>query len=257
MPAQSSVVVLTYHSISSEPGPTSIPVEVFSRQMAGLAESGYRSMTLQDFLDWRSGREAPGGQALITFDDGFADFHRDAAPILAEHGFSALVFLPTALMGGHEAWKGANDPARRLMAWDQVKALAAAGVEFGAHGTTHADLTMLSPEARRAEIEDSGEELAQRLGKPTRSFAAPYGHVDRAVLADLASTYEVAFGVRMDRPRRDDPREDVPRIDMHYFRDSRRWREFLRRDDLYFNARRALRAVKAASSGLLPAGGRP
>lgn len=242
-------VVLTYHSISEAAGPTSIPVETFRMQMASLAAEGYASMTLQDFLDWRGGGAADR-RVLITFDDAFLDFREAAHPILSRHTFTSVVFVPTRRLGAAEAWDGADNPARPLMSWDHLEALADNGVEFGSHSLTHADLTAVPTPIRHDEIEQSGAELAMRLGRPTRSFAAPYGRVNAAVLADLRGRYEVAFGTRLDRPRRSDDAVDIPRIEMHYFRDSARWRDFLRGQDGYFQARRALRGAREALARL-------
>lgn len=236
-------VVLTYHSISQTPGPTSIPVATFRMQMETLAAEGYGSMTLQDFLDWRGGAAAER-RALITFDDAFLDFREAAQPILRRHNFTSVVFVPTRRLGGAEAWDGADTPARPLMSWDQVEALAEDGVEFGSHSLSHADLTAVSSPVRHDEIEQSGAELAHHLDRPTRSFAAPYGRVNAAVLADLRGRYELAFGTRFARPRRSDDAVDVPRIEMHYFREAARWRDFLRGRDGYFQARRALRGAR-------------
>ena len=244
-----AALVLTYHSISAAPGPTSTPVETFRMQMATLAQAGYASMAVQDFLDWRAGALDGARRVLITFDDAFLDFCETAHPILRGHGFSVVMFAPTGKLGTPEAWDGADVPARPLMNWDQVIALADDGVEFGAHGVNHADLTAVSPAERRAEIEQSGAELTKRLGRPTRSFAAPYGHVNPAVLADLRGRYEVAFGTRFDRARRDDDLFDVPRVDMHYFRDPAHWRSFLEGGNTYFQVRKLLRAVRETASG--------
>lgn len=249
-----SVLVLTFHSISNEAGPTSIPTEIFRRQMDALADAGYSVLTIDDFIDWkRDPNPAPARRALITFDDGFADFATQAFPVLEARGFSSLMFIPTEKVGGAEAWNGANSPARALMTWAQIEALAKRGVEFGSHSLTHADLPNLGPTERRDEIHRSGAILAERLGVPTKSFAAPYGHVSPDVLADIDAAYEVAFGVRFNRARQGDSIIDVPRIEMHYFRDPRRWRQFLNGDDVYFQARRALRGLKARAPRFLKA----
>jgi peptidoglycan/xylan/chitin deacetylase (PgdA/CDA1 family) len=250
-----SVPVLAYHSISREGGPTSIAPETFRMQMDVLVECGFASMTCGDFLDWHSGRDAAAtSRALITFDDAYADFASEAFPILRERSFSSIVFVPTGKVGQREDWRGAHPAARALMTWSTLRDLAAAGVEFGGHGVSHADLTRLTPELRRREIDHCAQELAARIERPVRSFAAPYGHVNRAVLADIARTYEVAFGTRLERvfPTRD--RFDVPRIEMHYFRDARRWRDFILGEESYFRVRRALRRVRAAASQVLPRG---
>jgi peptidoglycan/xylan/chitin deacetylase (PgdA/CDA1 family) len=253
--ASGDALVLTYHSISARPGPTSIPVETFRDQMTALAEAGYTALTVDGFLNWRASGAGPDRKVLITFDDAFLDFRDAAHPILREHGFPAVVFAPTGKLGGDEAWGGGDSPGRPLMSWNDLDALTADGVEFGAHGVTHADLTAIPPQARREEIERSGAMLAERLGRPTRSFAAPYGHVNAAVLDDLAGRYEVAFGVRLDRARRNDPALDVPRIEMHYFRDAGRWRDFLAGANGYFQTRRLLRGVRETAERLRAVGG--
>jgi len=250
-----SVPVLAYHSISREGGPTSIAPETFRMQMDVLAECGFASMTCGDFLHWHSGPDAVAtNRVLITFDDAYADFATEAFPILRERSFSSLVFVPTGKIGKHEDWQGANAPARALMTWSTVRDLAAAGVEFGGHGVSHTDLTRLTPALRRREIEHCAHELAARIGRPVRSFAAPYGHVNRVVLADIAVTYEVAFGTRLERvfPKRD--RFDIPRIEMHYFRNAGRWRDFILGEELYFRLRHALRGVRAAANRVWPRG---
>lgn len=244
-------LILTYHSISETPGPTSIAPSVFAAQIAALAETGYRSMTLAEFEDWRAGAPVDR-RVLITFDDAFLDFHETAHPILKSHGFSSVVFAPTACLGGAENWAGANSPPRPLMSWDQVKALADQGVEFGSHTLSHADLTAAAPDVRRREIDDSAVELEARLGRPTRSFAAPYGRVNPAALTDMRARYAVAFGTRFDRVSRSDDPIDLPRIEMFYFRNTRRWRAFLKGRTGYFHARRVLRTVREAIQGKAP-----
>lgn len=254
----SQTLVLTYHSVSAAPGPTSTPMETFRMQMDELAEAGYAAMTIADFIDWRSGRLPPARRALITFDDAFLDFAEAAHPILKTHGFSSVVFVPTGKLGGPEAWLGADTPARTLMSWDQIELLARDGVEFGSHSINHADLTAIPPDERRREIVESGDELERRLGKPTRTFAAPYGHVNKPALAEIAARYEAAFGTRFDRPRQDDDPFDVPRIEMHYFRERPRWRDFLEGGQAYFQTRKLLRSVRETAmrlSGRSPAYG--
>lgn len=242
-----SPLVLTYHSISSGIGPTSIPVETFEMQMSALSKAGYASMMLKDFLDWRAGGP-DGRRVLITFDDAFLDFKTAAFPILRRHGFTALVFAPTGRLGGPESWVGADNPPRPLMSWEDLMGLAAEGVEFGGHSVSHADLTAIDPESRRREIGAPAADLALRLGRETRSFAAPYGHVNATVLSELEAHYDIAFGTRFDRPRRDDPLFDVPRIEMHYFRDPKHWRDFLEGRSAYFNLRKGLRAAREGAA---------
>lgn len=247
-----SVPVLTYHSISADPGPTSIAPETFRMQMDVLAESGVATMTCEDFLNWhRNGAGDAGRRVLITFDDGFADFATAAFPVLRDRGFAAMVFVPTGKLGYREDWRGAHTPPRRLLSWTTVRELAEQGVEFGGQGVAHADLTRVPPPVRQHEIARCADDLAQQLGRPARAFAAPYGRVNGEVLADVARTYETAFGTRFDRARRSCDRYDVPRIEMHYFRASGHWRAFVDGTNTYLRAQRVLRAVRSAAIGVL------
>ena len=240
------MLVLTYHSISDAAGPTSIPADVFATQMQVLGDLGYRSLRLSEFIDWHQGTNGDAHDGvLITFDDAFEDFAQVAAPILQRHGFSALVFVPTRRLGRPEGWQGANDPARPLMNWATVKALANDGIEFGGHSRTHADLTKLSAADREDEIAGCAEDISAQIGKPVEGFAAPYGRVSPEVVEAIGRHYRAAFGTRLAVPERGRDRFDIPRIDMHYFRDRGHWAGLLQGRRGYLRVRQTLRAVRS------------
>jgi peptidoglycan/xylan/chitin deacetylase (PgdA/CDA1 family) len=91
----------------------------------------------------------------------------------------------------------------RLMDWDEVRELAAAGIDVGGHSVSHAVLPNLPPAEARREIEGCREAIAERLGRPPRHFAYPNGFhspsVRRAVRAagyETGSTTEDRENVR-------------------------------------------------------------
>ena len=240
------MLVLTYHSISDAAGPTSIPPAVFATQMQVLADLGRRSLRLNEFIDWHQGSNGAADDGVfINFDDAFDDFAQVAAPILQRHAFSALVFVPTRRLGSPEGWPGANDPARPLMDWATVRALANDGIEFGGHGRTHADLTKLSARECEEEVAGCAEDLSAQIGKPVEGFAAPYGRVSPDVVEAISRHYRIAFGTRLAEAERRQDRFEVPRIDMHYFRDRRHWAGLLEGRRNYLRVRQALRAVRS------------
>lgn len=239
-------LVLTYHSISDAAGPTSIAPPTFAMQMRELRLAGYESDTVDDFLAWFDGGADDGARrVLITFDDAFADFAAAAAPILAAHGLTGVVFVPTARLGGAEDWAGANAPARPLMDAATVEALHRQGIGFGGHARTHPDLTRLDDAALEEEVAGSRKDLAA-LGIEAPAFAPPYGATDARVQQAIARHYGIAFGTRLNIAEAGADRFDVPRIEMHYFRDPANWRAFLDGARGYFHLRRALRQVRAA-----------
>jgi peptidoglycan/xylan/chitin deacetylase (PgdA/CDA1 family) len=66
------------------------------------------------------------------------------------------------------------------LTWDEVRCLAAMGVEFGSHSRTHPILSRLAdPEELRMEVAGSKQRLDQELGFPSLHFAYPNGtHAD-------------------------------------------------------------------------------
>ncbi len=69
----------------------------------------------------------------------------------------------------------------RLMTWDEVRALQAAGMDVGGHTVSHAVLANLPPGEARREIAACREALLERLGRPPRHFAYPNGYHTPAV----------------------------------------------------------------------------
>ena len=252
--ASDRLLVPTFHAISDAvEGPVGIAPETFRMQMRALAEAGYRSLRLAEFIEWHGGAYAGGPCVLITFDDAYCDFADNAVPILCEFGFSAVNFVPSALVGGVARWNGALRPARGILSWSDLRDLSASGMEFGAHGRTHRDLTQLEPKEREREIAGSRAELADGLGAEVTSFAAPYGAVNEAVIDTTRRYFRTAFGVRLARAARSDDRFDIPRIDMHYFRSERAWRGLLQGRLAYLTARAAGRKVRASLFERVPA----
>jgi len=252
------VDVLMYHSISSEPGPTSIPVSTFREQMQSLSDCGCTVVPFSRFAAWQR-REVslPARAVMLTFDDGFADFADAAFPILDAHGYTATVFLPTGRLGGREDWYGANAQPRPLMSWPTVKDLAARGIDFGGHSVTHADLTRLSAADLNREVALSQAHIAEQLGKAPTTFAPPYGHVNPSVLREVALHAEVSAGTELGRADRGSSPTDTPRIEMHYFRQGRLWRAYLNnRAGWYLRSRQLARALRtkilARVSGAAP-----
>lgn len=171
------VPILMYHSISNTPESghpyyrTVTSPEVFAQQMRYLHENGYSVVSLSAALEYLDGtRNLPSQPVVITFDDGYADFYTAAFPVLAQYGFTATVYLPTAFIGrAPRAFKGIQ-----CLTWSQVRELHAAGMEFGSHTVNHPHLGVLPAEHVKFEVQASKETIEERLGKGIHTFAYPY-----------------------------------------------------------------------------------
>ena len=94
------VVILMYHSVMDEPGRESSTLggiihstAVFRRQMELIARE-YMPVTLDDVLFFvRGEKELPPRAVVVTFDDGYADNHEVAVPILDRVGVPATFYI--------------------------------------------------------------------------------------------------------------------------------------------------------------------
>lgn len=137
-------------------------------------------------------------QVAITFDDGYADNLRIAAPLLAAQGLPFTVFITTDFV--REGVTGFLTPT-------ELKELARiSGVSIGAHGRSHRPFTACSDDALAAELAESKSYLEDLLSQPVTSLAYPHGAADRRVRdAAEAAGYKIAACSHFDinRPGRD------------------------------------------------------
>ncbi|WKK22698.1 polysaccharide deacetylase family protein [Streptomyces olivoreticuli] len=192
------VPILMYHAVADSPARAtyglSVSPDSFAGQMRLLAERGFTPLTAEQLaVAWRTSAALPPKPVLITFDDGYEGVHRHALPALAEHGFSATLFASTGWLRGAHETGGALD---LMLTWDQVRELAAAGVEIGGHSHTHPQLDQLADERLWFEVQRCREILAGELGRAPVSFAYPYGYSDRRVRRTVrAAGFSVSLAV--------------------------------------------------------------
>ncbi len=93
-------------------------------------------------------------------------------------------------------------PARRLLSWDDVAALAAdPGVTLAAAGIDALPLASRSVTAAKAEMRDSARVLAAAIGRPVHVFAYPQGDRAGAGAREFAFASELGFALAAtDRP---------------------------------------------------------
>jgi peptidoglycan/xylan/chitin deacetylase (PgdA/CDA1 family)/SAM-dependent methyltransferase len=212
--------ILNYHRIATD-GPPDLAryrtsPESFRAQMRWLRRHGYHGVTSADLLRHRAGGQPFRGRpVLITFDDGYRDFHDDAWPILQAHDFTAEVFIVTDRVGDAAHWDASFGAPAPLMDWPEIQALGAAGIRFGSHMASHSHMNMLSSREIVHEAARSGALLERALGTRCPSIAAPFGEAsDRFVRIAERCGFEIGMTVESGVARLDSDPLRLPRIEV-------------------------------------------
>jgi peptidoglycan/xylan/chitin deacetylase (PgdA/CDA1 family) len=175
--------VFLYHRINEAGGPGCTSLPVFRQHLDALADSGWRSLTLQEFEEIVTGRcSCPSRAFLITFDDGCDDLPTVARE-LALRGFSGVAFIVTGWLDG------TTGRVDRQM----VRKLSDEGIiEIASHGHDHIDFRANSdrnPGLARSDLSASLKEVGEMIGNPGRVHLAwPWGRsseTSRAMAREL------------------------------------------------------------------------
>jgi peptidoglycan/xylan/chitin deacetylase (PgdA/CDA1 family) len=152
---------------------------------------------------------------MITFDDGYEDFAEHAWPALQTHGFAATVFVVPAKVGGVADWDERYGAPARLMGWDRIAELAAAGLFVESHSLTHRPLSRLPVREVYREVFASQAEIEAATGRAPISICYPYGAADRVVecIAEECGL-KLGFGVMPDVADLSDDPFRLPRIEV-------------------------------------------
>lgn len=228
-----SAHVLTYHSIDNSGSLISVTEQEFRDQLNWLRTYGFRGLSAAEFISRRPDKAASAKpEVFITFDDGYENFFRQAAPLLREFGYPATVFIVPSLLGELPTWYErdadsiaalvktfAPDAASaeryqremqplenaRLMNWEQAGQLVAWGFDIGSHSNSHRFLTTLNDSDLFAELRDSREAIRTRLGVVPDLICYPYGDCnERVAAAARQAGYRVGFNGDPEQPDRGD-----------------------------------------------------
>lgn len=174
---QRFMTVLLFHRVTD-----AIPEDgltVSTRRFRGICEllaKRFHVVPLGEvFRIRRAGESMPRRTVAITFDDCYRD-NLDAARTLKGFGLPATFFLPTGFVDTRRSfdWDRHLPPMPNLN-WDEVREMAELGFEIGSHTVNHVNLGAATAQAARHELFASRDVLTEKLGRPVKWFAYPFG----------------------------------------------------------------------------------
>lgn len=187
-----------YHSISEDILRNShpyfdinTPPALFESHMRYLRNHGYSTIGFRELEGAAAAQSEIKNPVVITFDDGYADFHRKAYPILETYGFRAVVFLVTGFIG-----KGPSGRmhGKEMLRWEEVRALRKSGTVFGAHTVNHPVLRNLEREEMESELLQSKKQIEDQLDESIDVFSCPFAfpQEDKAFQSAYISSLKLA-----------------------------------------------------------------
>ena len=211
------LTILAYHSIDNSGSNLSISPVLFSQHLRYLKEKHFTVITLSQGLKLLKTHEPLDKRVVLTFDDGYENFHSRAFPLLSQYHFPATVFLVVRYVGRESSWEKKNiATAQRLMNWSQIEKISHSGIEFGSKSLTHRDLTKISIDEVREEVEESKATIQEHVRKDVRLFAYPFGIYNATVREMVRKHYEAAVGKNLAEATEKEDLYDLSRVDVHY-----------------------------------------
>jgi len=189
-----------FHHIGNQPHSTlkgwTISNQKFTELLDCVNEKDLETVTFEDLIKQPFSKAKLKNKVIITFDDCPASLFEFAVPELLKRKMKAVFYVPTAHIGGYNVWDVENRGFEKtaLISEDQIRFLAANGMEIGSHGESHIQLNQLNEAPAFREVNNSRLKLEAITGKEIISFAYPYAEVPDNY-KNLLSTAGYRYGV--------------------------------------------------------------
>lgn len=169
------VSILLYHDIGESDLYLTVSPEAFSAQMAYLATSGRRVLSLEQLCELLVAREPlPARAVVVTFDDAYHAHAGIVRETLEYHGIPGTVFVPTGSIGS--TLNNSEGKPQPILDADTLCELARSPqIALAPHSVTHREFITLSLAECEREVRESLDTVAQLSPHPSHCFAYPRG----------------------------------------------------------------------------------
>lgn len=185
------VPILCYHRlrdyrITDGPGARTyiVPAAVYRRQIKMLADSGYNTITPDQYYAYLNfGTALPDKPVMVSFDDTSEEQFTVGAAELDKYGFKGVFFVMTISIG-----------RPGYMSTEQLRALSDKGHVIASHTTDHHNVKKYSGADWDFQLAKPKNKLEMITGKPVEYFAYPFGEWNETAIPELKKrNYKAAF----------------------------------------------------------------
>ena len=174
-----------YHRFEENKYPsTNIRLNNFLQHLKIIEENSITFINPKNF-EYELKNNKSKRKILLTIDDGFSSFYKNAWPILKQKKIPFILFISTREVG-----------AFNYMTWEQIREISEEDfVEIGNHSHTHEYLVDESADLIRKDIEKSISIFKRELGKNSDFFSYPFGEYS-VLFKDIIKSlnFKYAFG---------------------------------------------------------------
>ena len=188
---RTQVPILCYHRLReyrASDGPIArpyiVPPDAFRRQIKMLADSGYNTITPDQYYEYlTTGKELPAKPVMISFDDTSEEQFTVGAAELDRYSFKGVFFMMTISIG-----------RPGYMNAEQIKSLADKGHVVASHTTDHHNVKKYTGPDWDFQLAKPKSKLESITGRPVEYFAYPFGEWNSAAIPEIKKrNYKAAF----------------------------------------------------------------
>ncbi len=171
-----------YHRFDENKYPsTNIRLDDFKSHINIIKESNFEFISYKQFVE-NITKENYSKKILLTIDDGFSSFYKNAWPILKKEKIPFIIFVNTESVGSNG-----------YMSWEELKEILKFDfVHIGNHSHTHGYLVDKSDAEIKKDIKISIKLFEEKLNHKTEFFAYPFGEYRNSykkIVEDLGFKY--------------------------------------------------------------------
>ena len=173
-----------YHRFEENKYPsTNIKIEVFEKHLEIIKNSKFDFYHPKDFENMFDNPKKQK-KILLTIDDAFESFYKNAWPLLKKNKIPFILFVSTEPVGKNG-----------YMTWDQIREVEKSEIGvIGHHSHTHEYLIDKKYNEFVLDIENANEIFKEKLGYIPTLFSYPFGEYSKDMAKYISQNFNISFG---------------------------------------------------------------